>query len=407
MGWELSFRQVLVVGVALLLALSVAALVNSPTTTPPPCTNCVVGAIPTGSGSGSLGSDIAYDTSNGLLFVSSSDLGSWGVTVFNGSTDAVVRVIPDSGRPLALAYDPRNGDIYVANWAGNNVTIIDGETDEVLGSISLPTEQYNIGASQIVYDPFNGFLDVLVNPISGPSTLEIINGSTNQIEASLNFGVNGDAIATNPANGEMYAATGGEEQINFDLDVLNGSTGSVISSLLMNGTAGSISYDTEDGQVYVVADGFAYPDLNNGTVTEINAAGTRIERTWPAGQLAFGITQDESNGYVYVSNYYSANISVINVSSGADAGSISVGSNPGPIVYDAANECLYTVQLEGLVSIVALPGSSCLAIPVPALNGLLLLSGAGLLGVVLAGWAYASYGRREHERSTPAPTSGN
>jgi YVTN family beta-propeller protein len=401
-----SLKLILVVGICLLLAVSAEALANPPNTTPPPCTNCVVGTIPTGSGSGALGSDIAYDSANGLLYVSSSDLDSWGVTVINGSTDTIVRTIPDSGRPIALAYDARNGDIYVANWAGNNVTIIDGMTDEVVGSIPLPPQQYNIGPSQIVYDPFNGFLDLVEVPLSNPPAIEIIDGSTNQIVASLNFSVNEDAIATNPVNGEIYAASGGTEEFDFNLDVLNGSTGSLISSLPLNGTAASILYDTGNGQVYVVASGFGFPDFSNGTVTEVNSAASRIEGVWPAGQNSLGIAYDDSNANLYVTNYYSANVSILNTSARSVAGSISTEWNPGPIVYDAANRCLYTVHLEGLVSILAPPGSSCPAIPVPAFNGPLVLSVSGLAGLVLAAGVFVALMARRSQLSVQGPTHG-
>jgi YVTN family beta-propeller protein len=398
MRWSFGLAGV-VVGVCLLLALSVDALAYPPSTTPPACTNCVVGTIPTGSGSGALGSDIAYDSANGFLFVSSSDLGSWGVTVINGSTDTIVRTISDSGRPLALAYDARNGDIYVANWAGNNVTVLDGNTDAVLGSIPLPPEQYNIGPTQIVYDPFNGFLDLVESPISTPAALEIIDGSTNQVVTSLNFSVNEDAIATNPVNGEIYAASGGEEQVDFNLDVLNGSTGSLISSLPLNGTAESIMYDTGNAQVYVVASGFGFPEFYNGTVTEVNSAASRIEGVWQAGQSSFGVAYDDSNENLYVSNYYSANVSIINATARNVVGSISTAGYPGPIVYDAMNRCLYTVHIEGLVSILAPPGSSCPAVPVPALNGLLVLSAGGFVGLVIAAGAFASL--RGRKRTSP------
>jgi len=378
-------QAVFVAAVVLLFALSIEALANAPSTNPAPCTNCVVGTIPTGSGTGSAGSDIAYDSANGQLFVSSSDLGSWGVTVINGSTDTVVRTISEGGRPIGLAYDARNGDVYVANFVGNNVTVINGTSDDVVGSVALPPEPFYIGPTDVVYDPFNGYLDVVE---SNPPALLILDGSTNRVVANLNFSVDQDALATNPANGEIYAAPGGVPELNFHLDVLNGSTGAMLSSIVLNGTAYSNAYDTGNGQVYVVASTFDFNQYYNGTVTELNGAATRIEGGWGVGQSALGIAYDNSNANLYVTNYYSANVSILNATSRVVSGSVSTEGNPGPIVYDAMNRCLYVDHIEALVSILDPPGGRCPAVPVAALNGPLVLSAGGFVGLVTSVAAY-------------------
>jgi YVTN family beta-propeller protein len=395
MRWDVGLGIVLAVGVVLLLAVSIEAAGNPPRATPPPCTNCVVGTISTGTGTGSAGSDIVYDAANGHLFVSSSEWGSWGMTVINGTTDTVVRNVSDSGRPFALAYDARNGDIYLANGVGDNVTVYDGATGALEASIALPPQAVYGGPLQIVYDPFNGFLDVVQ---SAPEGLVLIDGSTNQVVTTVNFSVSDGVIAANSINGELYAASAGEPYTNFYLVALNGSTGTELSSYVLNGTPEAITFDEGNGHVYVVAWQAGIGEYENATVTEMNDAVTGVEATLQDGLLPDAIAYDSSNENLYLTNYYAASVSIVNASTLALAGSISTGGGPEATAYDAMNRCLYTVHLEGLVSILAPPGSSCPALPVWAFDSPLVLTAGAFVGLVMAGTVFHSWMVRKEQR---------
>lgn len=353
------------VGVSVLVLVALYGLLSALQASPSSCTNCVKGTLSTGSGSGSAGNGIAYDGETGNLFVSSSDLDSWSVSVINGSTDAVSTVVPDSGRPLSLAYDARNGDLYVANWRGNNVTILDGRSDRIIGSVSLPSQNLIGGPVDILYDPFNGFLAVVE---SSPAELVLLNGSTNEIVDENAFSVYNNLLAANPVTGNLYAATAvGPSNSQFALAVLNGTSLSTVSRLVMNGTPGAITYDPLSGQVFVASYGQGLPNYYNGTLTELNAAATEEEGGIAVGLLPDGLGVDSANGDLYVTDYYSANISEVNATTFQVTASVPVASNPGPIVYDPMNRCLYTVHIEGLVSIFAPPGAACSAPPRPGL----------------------------------------
>ena len=67
---------------------------------------------------------IAYDSRNGDLYVSSTNDNS--VSVIDGSSNTVVATIPVGNVPYAITYDPNNGDLYVANYGDNTVSVISG-----------------------------------------------------------------------------------------------------------------------------------------------------------------------------------------------------------------------------------------------------------------------------------------
>jgi DNA-binding beta-propeller fold protein YncE len=395
------------VGVAVLVLVSAYEVVQTKPSTSSSCTDCVKATVPTGSGYGSAGNDIAYDSANGNLFVSSSDQYSWSVTVINGSTDTVSTVVTDTGRPLALAYDSSNGDVYVANWIGNNVTVIDGRSDAILTSIELPPQNFSAGGGpyNILYNPFNGFLDVVEYD---PAYLVQIDGSTNQVAGYTPYWDYDDVLTANPTDGNLYAAVNttaapfptGEPR--FDLDVLSGSTLSVVSSLPMNGSPAALAYDSQNDQLFLAGSTRGYPEYYNGSVTEFNSAATKVEAVTSIGQLPTGIALDAANGNLYATNYYSANISVVNATNLRATGSIPVAYSAGPIgpiVYDARNQCLYTVAIEGLVSIISPPGGTC-PLPPASTPGLTAggLAVAGSLGTVAAASVFIGLRVRQRPR---------
>ena len=51
--------------------------------------------------------------------------------------DKVVGTITMGSSPVGLAYDSSNGNVYVSNYGSNNVSIINGTTNKVIGKISV------------------------------------------------------------------------------------------------------------------------------------------------------------------------------------------------------------------------------------------------------------------------------
>ncbi len=82
----------------------------------------MVTAIPTRSDT----TRIAYDSSNGCLYVTGTSSGV--VSVINGSTNALVGNISVGAGAYGITFDPSNGYLYVGSTGGNTVTVIDGAT---------------------------------------------------------------------------------------------------------------------------------------------------------------------------------------------------------------------------------------------------------------------------------------
>jgi YVTN family beta-propeller protein len=82
------------------------------------CVNTVIATIPVGA----FPSLVAFDLRNGDLYVSNHESNT--VSVINGATNKVIATIPVGAFPIGVAFDLRNGDLYVANAKSNSVFVV-------------------------------------------------------------------------------------------------------------------------------------------------------------------------------------------------------------------------------------------------------------------------------------------
>ncbi len=274
----------------------------------------------------SVGSDpdaIAFDGTNGYLYVANS--GSDNVSVIDGSTDRVVGSVTVGSDPDSITYDPVSGDLYVANSGSSNVSVLDGATDQVVGSV--PVGQV---PSATAYDAADGYLYV-ANYFS--DYLTEINTVTNQPVGTIPVALEMDAIAYDGATERVYAASYGL----IAMTVLNGVTGQVVGRVGVGINPDAIALDPANGFVYVA-------DFGSDNITVVNGATDRTVASIPAGLLPSAVVANTLNGYLYVTNFASENLTVIDDATEEVVGSLPVGSNPDGVAYDPSNGYVYVAN---------------------------------------------------------------
>src|SRR2546428_13753779 len=85
------------------------------------------------------------------------------------------------------------------------------------------------------------------------------------------------------------------------------------------------------------------PDGCSSSGPTPDSGGGTVIATIPVGDYPFGVAYDSGNGYVYVANYNSNNVSVI--SGTTVVATIPVGDRPSGIVYDGGNGYVYVAKL--------------------------------------------------------------
>ena len=321
-------------------------------------TNRVVATVPVGS----FPTGAGYDSGNGDIYVTNSQ--SSNVSVISGSTNTVVANIPVGAAPSGAAYDSGNGDVYVTNAGSNNVSVISGNTNTVVAN--FPVGLYPMGAT---YDSGNGNVYVanyqsgsisiitvppaywirfnesgLATRTSWSVTLNgLLRSSTN---STLNFSeINGaypfsvgpvPGYSTSPASGSVTVnGTNMSQAILFSI--------SVVSVPVGLGPVG-VAYDNSNGYVYVA---------NGGSNNVSILSGTNVIATVPAYNAPWGLVYDSQDGYVYAANWGGGSGTwVVTVISGThDVANITytTGGTMAPmgITYDSANGTVWVANDAG------------------------------------------------------------
>jgi YVTN family beta-propeller protein len=209
---------------------------------------------------------LAYDPAEGEVFVANE--GSDNVSVINISRDRVVTNVTVGANPIAAAYVAGADEVFVANNGSDTVSVIDSATDSVVATVGVGE-----GPDAVAFD--SGTDQVLVANFASDDVTEI-NASTNQITTTLGVGSGPDALAYDAAAREMLIATYVSDDVNVVADGADFAT----STLLVGDQPDAIAVDPEYGSIYVA-------NAGDGTLTIFlgSYAVTFVPNGLPEGQL--------------------------------------------------------------------------------------------------------------------------
>src|SRR5579875_2966280 len=293
--------------------------------------NVTVGSIPWG---------IAYDPKDGYVFVGGPN-GNSEVAVIDSTTSNVVSYIQVGGSVEGLSYDPNNDAIYVADFT-KNIAVISGSTLQLIAQI--PT---NYGSAWgTTFDPANG--DIYVT-YDGPSGVTIINGATNQVTGTLKVGNTCNAASWTG----VYDANSQEiylpDYCDSSISVINAVSNTMVTSIIPhNGQPYSITYNPSKNEFYVLGN-VGIGLINGSTNTVIGTIG------YTEGTNGYGgITYDPTDNLVFAAMNAGSNLMVVNSTTDGLVTNLSTQSEPLGVLYDSQNSDLYVANYgAGTVSIIS------------------------------------------------------
>ncbi len=180
------------------------------------------------------------------------------------SEDDVIATINVGEGPWEVVANPITNRIYVANFNGSSVSVIDGSSNQVIDTINASFPQavdVNHTTNQIY--------------VSKGFDIEVIDGSSNQIVNTIivggaSFPIN---ISVNPNTNRIYATN------NSDINVIDGATNLVIDTITFTpfSTADEFAVNPVTNRIYATSNSFdSLSGISNGVVNVVDSFNNQI-----------------------------------------------------------------------------------------------------------------------------------
>ncbi len=317
---------------------------------------------------------VAVDSATGNVYATTYGDGNYLVEIL-GSNNSIVQHAGLGSYPTGIVYDAGIDRLFVANPEGATIRVIDPSNLTTMDTLSLGADSLGVyypwwpsyfPQLNTVFVPAsssNGFyaiddrnLSIYASAGGGfdrpsaetydgacgcevvasydASQLYWVNATTYRLERTESLAGSPRALAYDNATGDLWVAMGGLSGYS-GIAVYNGTNGSHLASLGTNGSfPNSVTYDWLDDRMYVAVEG-------SGDVRVYNATNGTSLATVPLG----GATQtawDPGNDRIYVSSWYTKNVSVLAGNTSAFVTNITGVPGSNSIVYDPATSLLYT-----------------------------------------------------------------
>ena len=255
---------------------------------------------------GSYPNGLCFNPSRSKLFVTNSN--SNDVSVINTITNSVMHTIPVGSYPVGICASPNGNKLYVANQNSNSVSVINVSTQTIDATIPVGNLPFGICIS------LDGSKVFVSN--NGSNTVSVINTATNTISATLNVGLAPKGITINPSGTIVYVANSGSNNVSS----FNVSNHSMNPNVNVGTSPYSICFNAT-GTKYFVSN---YIDF---TISSVPIAGGFFQ-TIAVGNYPAGLSLSDDGSQLWVTNYGTDNMSVINTSNNAVINTINIGSGP-------------------------------------------------------------------------------
>lgn len=258
------------------------------------------------------------------------------------SAQTLVTDITVPGNPYGVAVNPHNNRIYVSlsTSTGPAVGVIDGNTNTVIDTISIPMGSEVVAANLVTDRVYTGGCDFSQN---SQCAVTVIDGTTDQVIATIPVkgtgGMGVQAITVNPATNEIYVA----DDMNYSVEVIDGNTN----------TASYIN--TKRTEMLGLAVDFATNQIvgapSGGVMDIINASTDAISYV-KVGTINQEVAVNSFTGVAYITDNAGSNLGVVNLVHDKLAASVPLGSAQFGVCLDYLSNLVFVSVLDGTVAVV-------------------------------------------------------
>ena len=216
------------------------------------------------------------------------------ITSDTAPTNKVIATIDVGTGPHVGVLSPTGDVLYVGNYLGNSISVIDTATNAVTNTFT------GVGASPDgMAISSDGTKLYVANDVSS-GTVNVLNASTGAIEKTITVGTNPRYVSISPNGKLVYVAN----EDSGTISVIDTSTETVKTAITIGAHAASATFSKNGDLAYACEDG-------SGFVYVIDTATSKVEHSISTIGDPLYCVVNPKNALVYCTNFELATISVI------------------------------------------------------------------------------------------------
>lgn len=169
--------------------------------------------------------------------------------------DPAMRTVPVGNDPLAIGVDGRTGRVFVANYDGGTVSMLDARSGVLVRTVKLghyPTVVAVDEADARVFTLNDAIPASPESNMSGGSTLSVLDARSGALIRSVPIGPNTGSLAVDRRTGHLFLANTGDDTMRL-LDARSGLPLRTVA--LSGGVPQALAVDTQTGRAFVGSTG--------------------------------------------------------------------------------------------------------------------------------------------------------
>ncbi len=261
---------------------------------------------------------------NGVVY--STNAQSLNVSRIFGLHPQIVGTLTVATAPRGLAYDPATSELFVPLGGNDSVAVINVTRDQLVGLI--PT---GIEPSLALYDPFD---DLIYVDNHHSSTLSVIDPARNAVVATIPVGEGPTSLALDPVSHDLYVGCGHIDVV----QVIDPAHRSILASIPVGQTPYGLVYAPVDGgEIFVT-------NYRSNTLSVIDPGTNTVVGTYRVGSgpTLMGVAPDGSE--LYIASFKNGTLIPFNLTSDTVGAPIPVGADPMGVLVDGPGGLLYVVN---------------------------------------------------------------
>lgn len=274
--------------------------------------------------------------------------------------------IPAGWGPYAVLANPIDREVYVANFWSDDVTFIDSQSDSVIGTVSVGAPGKFAAPVALAYNPLTGRLYVVNYQTA---RLVVIRANTRTLETSIAVGSshgNPRSVVVNPDTNLVYMTTlgvGPGKVYVIDGDPGRPTLNQVLATISVGNYPRSAAVNTTLNRLYV-----ANALSNTVSVIDIAPASptyNQVVATVTVGSDPYALAINHSTAKVYVANRMGNTVSVIDGITNTRTGTVVTGTYPRALDVNPDRNLIYVTNRDSNTVTVIDGASDTVAATVP------------------------------------------